>query len=286
MARSARVAHTVSARGESVDPSAAGPRFRPSGLVALTTDFGLADPYVGIVHGVLHARFPDVRVVDLCHGVPPQDVARAAYFLAHARSYFDHGTVHVAIVDPGVGSGRRILVAQDGGQVFLAPDNGVLAPVLGDAARVRELDAARFALPGGGRTFHGRDVFAPVAAAIARGLDPFDATRGEDLAIARAELPRARIRGAYGEAEVLFADRYGNLVLSARAEDLGEPERWCVAVGALEVRIVGCYADVAPGEGLALVDSFGSLEIAVRDGDAAARYGLRRGDRVNLVRKR
>jgi S-adenosylmethionine hydrolase len=260
--------------------------FRANGVVAWTTDFGLEDPYVGIVHGVVLTHAPHVRVVDLCHGVPPQDVTRAGFFLSHARPYFAAGTVHVAVVDPGVGSRRRILVAVDAGQAFLAPDNGLLAPVLGPGARVRELDVARFALPRTGNTFHGRDVFAPAAAAIAAGLDPFDASRGEDLQFQRVDLPRARVAGGEGEAEVLFADRYGNLVLSARGEDLEEPRRWSVEVRGTRVPVVDCYADVAPGDLLALLDSFGALEIAVRDGDAAARLGLARGDRVKLWRKR
>lgn len=261
--------------------------FRATGLVALTTDFGLEDPYVGIVHGVLHARCAGVRVVDLCHGIPPQDVARASYFLAHARDYFAAGTVHVAIVDPGVGSGRRILVAVDRGQVFLAPDNGLLGPVLSSAARVRVLDVARFALPGASRTFHGRDVFAPAAAAIAAGLDPFQASSSGEFAFRRTELPRARVGGDRGEAEVLFADRYGNLVLSARAADLGsDPAAWIVEARGAGITVRGTYAEAAPGEALALVDSFGSLEIAVRDGNAAERLGMRGGDRVTLRRIR
>ncbi len=261
--------------------------FVANGIITLTTDFGLVDPYVGMVHGVLLARHPQARVVDLCHGIPPQDVERAAYFLAHSTAYFAPGTVHVAVVDPGVGSNRRILVAIDSGHVFLAPDNGLLARVLSAEARVRELDASRFALPRSSRTFHGRDVFAPAAAAIAGGLPPFQATRGGDLAFERLELPRAVVTGESLVAEVLFADRYGNLVLSARIEDLlPHPEAWMVERSGFEVGVVGCYADVAPGEGLALVDSFGSLEIAVRDGDAAARFGLQRGDRVNLWRRR
>jgi len=269
------------------DAFATAERFEATGLVTLTTDFGLLDPYVGMVHGVLLAHHPRARIVDLCHGIPPQDIQRAGYFLAHSRAYFAAGTVHVAIVDPGVGSNRRILVAMDRGQVFLAPDNGLLAGVLGAEARVRELDVTPFALPKTSRTFHGRDVFAPAAAAIASGLAPFEATRGDDIDFERCELPRAHVEGDSGDAEVLFADRYGNLVLSARSADLApDPEAWTVGVRGSELRVVGCYADVAPGEGLALVDSFGSLEIAVRDGDAAARYGLRRSDRVTLVRRR
>lgn len=263
----------------------AGERFRACGVVTLTTDFGLVDPYVGILHGVILARAPAARVVDLCHGIPPQDVRRAAFFLAHSCRYFPAGTVHVAVVDPGVGSARRILVALDEGQAFLAPDNGLLDGVLSPRARVRAIDVARFALPGASRTFHGRDVLAPAAAAIAGGLDPLAAGAGPDLAFEPAPPLRARVAGGRGESEVVFADRYGNLVLSARAEDLdGGPAAWSVEAAGVRIRVRGTYADAAPGEVLALVDSFGSLEIAVRDGNAAERLGLRSGDRVNLLR--
>lgn len=266
------------------DPQRAGP-FRASGVVTLTTDFGLVDPYVGLVHGVILSRAPAARVVDLCHAIPPQDVARASFVLAHARAYFPPGTVHVAVVDPGVGSARRLLVAEDGEAAFLAPDNGLLAPVLSAAARVRELDAARFALPQPSRTFHGRDVLAPAAAAIAAGLAPLAAGLGAELPFARAEPPRARLAGDAGEAEVLFADHYGNVVLSARAADLGQPERWRVEWSGQSLRVRDCYADAAPGEALALVNSYGHVEIAVRDGDAAAFLGLRPGRRVELRRE-
>jgi len=262
-------------------------RFTACGVVTLTTDFGLEDPYVGIVHGVILARAPSARVVDLTHGVPPQDVRRASYFLAHAHPYFPRGSVHVAVVDPGVGSARRLLVATDRGHAFLAPDNGLLGPVLSAEARVRALDVERFALPRASRTFHGRDVLAPAAAAIAAGLEPLDAGTGPELEIARTPFAQARIEGDAAEAEVLFADRYGNLVLSARGDDLApEPERWRVEARGHEIPVRGVYADAAPGALLALVDSFGALEIAVRDGSAVARLDLRPGDRVSLRRTR
>jgi len=266
----------------------AGPgAFSTCGLVTLTTDFGLADPYVGIVHGVILGASPRARIVDLCHAIPPQDVARASFFLAHARAYFPPGTVHVAVVDPGVGSRRRILLAIDQGQAFLAPDNGLLGPVLSSTARVRELDVARFALPRASRTFHGRDVFAPAAAALVNGLDALGVGTGPALDFERTELPRAVVDGDTGEARVLFADRYGNVVLGVRAEDLGDdPSRWSVEVRGRSLRVLGTYADAAPREALALVDSFGSLEIAVRDGNAAETFGLGSGDRVTLRRIR
>src|SRR5690606_20793974 len=119
------------------------------------TDFGLADDYVGVLKGALLARAPRASIIDLSHGVPPQAVRVGAWFLARSCAYFPAGTVHVAVVDPGVGSTRRILAALDGERAFLAPDNGLLAPVLSETAVVVALDAERFALPGASRTFHG-----------------------------------------------------------------------------------------------------------------------------------
>lgn len=261
--------------------------FTASGVVTLTTDFGLADPYVGIVHGVVLSRAPNARIVDLCHAVPPQDVARAAYFLAHAQEYFPRGTVHVAVVDPGVGSQRRILVAVDRDSAYLAPDNGLLNAVLSSSARVRALDVERFALPNQSRTFHGRDVFAPAAAAIATGLDPIAAGVGPEFALESTRAERARSIGDRVDAAVLFADHFGNLILDVRGDELlPEPSAWCASIGGRDVLVRGTYADASPGELVALVDSFGALEIAVRDGHAAAHLGLGPGDRVTLRRIR
>ena len=153
--------------------------WRPSGIVTLLTDYGLDDAYVGAVKGVLYARGgAGLRVADLTHSVPPQDVRSAAFHLAHAWRWYPPGTVHVAVCDPGVGTERDVLVALFEDHAFLAPDNGLLGPVVGELADVRALDLERFALPRRSRTFHGRDVFAPAAAALAGGLDPRAAERG------------------------------------------------------------------------------------------------------------
>lgn len=263
----------------------AGP-WTPCGLVSLLTDFGLTDPFVGVMKGVLLARAPTARIVDLCHGVPPQAVAVGAWHLAGARAYFPSGSVHVAVVDPGVGSQRRILVALDRGQAFLAPDNGLLGPVLSEAAEVRALDVPRFALPGRARTFDGRDVFAPAAAALAEGLDPRAA--GEPCSDwRRLELGSARaLPGGGLEVEVLCADRFGNLVTAFDPRGLpGWPAGWTVAVGGRELPVLVTYAEAAPGAALALVGSSGTLEVSVRDGDAARVLGLGPGGRLVLWRR-
>jgi S-adenosylmethionine hydrolase len=268
--------------------------WKPSGVVTLLTDFGNEDPYVGMMKGVLLSAAPGLALVDLTHGVPPQCVRVGAWFLAHSFGYFPRGTVHVAVVDPGVGSGRRLLVAEDRGHAFLAPDNGLLGPVLSDEARVFELDGARFAREGTSRTFHARDILAPAAAALARGLAPAAAGLRPVEPEAGVSFPRPRgLAPGRIECEVMLADRYGNLILSARPEDLsgelhghpgGDLERWIVEAAGRTIPLRGAYAEAAPGELLALVDSYGALEIAVREGSAAARLGLRQGDMVVLAR--
>ena len=262
-------------------------RWQPRGIVALLTDFGLLDPYVGVLKGVILARAPSAQIVDLTHAVPPQDVRRAAWFLRHSRQHFPEGTVFVCVVDPGVGSERCLLAAFDHGQAFLGPDNGVLVPALSDAAEVHQLDVDRFALAGACATFHGRDVLAPAAAALLYGAGPQEMGERLGRAPVLLELARARALGADElEAQVLFADHYGNLVLSVMAEDLGpERERWQIEVAGQEIAIRRTYADARPGELLGLLDSYAALEIAVRDGSAAARLELGPGAAVRL-RKR
>jgi S-adenosylmethionine hydrolase len=265
-----------------------GGAWKPSGIVTLLTDFGTEDPYVGMMKGVILSAAPRAVIVDLSHGVPPQNVRVGAWFLSHAAGFFPTGTVHVAVVDPGVGSGRRLLVAEDGGHAYLAPDNGLLGPVLSSAARVFELDPARHARSGASLTFHGRDILAPAAAALASGLSPEDCGSGPVAMEAGAAFPRPRALDAGRiECEVLLADRYGNLILSAGPSDLSQPPiagRWIVEAAGRTIPVRGAYAEAAPGELLALVNSYGVLEIAVREGNAAARLGLRQGDTVVLTR--
>lgn len=279
--------------------------WRPSGIVTWTTDFGTCDPYVGIMQGVLLTRCPGARCVDLTHHVPAQDVRVAAFYVAHSWRWFPRGTVHVVVVDPGVGTSRRILLARRAGHVFLAPDNGVLCGVLGDVptlARgapgveqgderdepmVLELDVERFALEGKSSTFHGRDVFAPAAAALALGLAPTAAGRplaGDWDRGPRWPLP---LRGdAVIATEVLLVDHFGNLVTALVPDEReGDLTRWEVEIASHVIPCAKTYGAVGPGELLALVDSYGHLEIAVRDGDAAERLGVGAGAPLEFRRK-
>jgi S-adenosylmethionine hydrolase len=277
-------------RGARAKPRSARSGWSACGIVTLTTDFGLHDPYVAAMKGVILSAARDATIVDVTHDIPPQDVRTAAWILKHTRDSFPRGTVHVAVVDPGVGSERKLIVAEDRGQVFLAPDNGLLAPLLSSAAHVFELDARRFARPGASRTFHGRDILAPAAARLARDLEPEDCARQRMRRWVELDFPRPRNRKRGDVAgEILIRDRYGNLVTNlfpadlaaAGAADLG---RWCIVVGARRIPIRGTYAEAASGELLALVDSYGALEIAVRDGSAADRLRLRPGAAITARR--
>jgi len=256
------------------------------GIVTLTTDFGLRDSYVGAMKGVLLTVAPETRIVDLSHDVAPQNLLEAAFVVRGAWRFFPTGTVHVVVVDPGVGSSRAILAARGEGHLFLAPDNGVLWPVFeqGEAPEVRRLDAARFALPRVSSTFHGRDVFAPAAAHLARGF-PFESIGPPHPTWARIAFPKPE-RGPDGSlrGSVVRVDRFGNLITNLGADllgSLGAPETIAVTLGGVEIRgLVATYASAPPGRRAALVGSSDLLEIAVPGGSAADSLGLGFGAEV------
>lgn len=252
-----------------------------SGIITLTTDFGLSDPFVGIVKGVILGRFAEARIIDLTHGIPPQAIADAAFWLRGSFASFPAGTVHVAVVDPGVGTERVILGAEACGHLFLAPDNGLLGPVLEGCpgARCVRVEAPEL-LRAASRTFHGRDVFAPLAAELASGR-----ARVDDLGPAYvpatpsvSAAPLVTPDRALGV--VVTVDRFGNLITNLSRVLV---ERWpdpVVTLDGREVPLVRTYGDARPGELVALVDAFEVLEIACVNGDAAAALGRGRGTPV------
>lgn len=256
--------------------------FQPCGVLALLTDFGTQDPYVGVLKGVVLAQHASAVLVDLTHAISPQDVRRGAWFLMHARAHFPPGTVFLCVVDPGVGSARALVCALDEGQAFLGPDNGLLAPALSPAARIYELRPRPASA-----TFHGRDILAPAAGELLAGKRPEELGTLLARPLERLAFPRVERRGdSTLAAEVLFADRYGNLVLSAYERDLsGGPALWEVEIGGQRLPIARTYSDVRPGELLALVDSYAALEVAVRDGSAVERLGLGPGAQLTLRRR-
>jgi len=255
-------------------------------IIALTTDFGSDDIFAGVMKGVILGINPAARIVDVTHSIGAYNVLEAAYKVRQAAAYFPEGTVHLVVVDPGVGSARKVVALRAAGQVFVAPDNGALTLVAERGAdEVVEVREKRYFLPEVSGSFHGRDIFAPVGAHISKGLEL--SAFGPPLEkIVRLDIPRATERpdGAV-MGRVLWRDHFGNLVTNIPAAMVrGE---CIVRVGRTAVgRVRGTYADVAEGQLLAMIGSFGQLEIAERLGDAAARLRARPGDAVTLTHAR
>jgi S-adenosylmethionine hydrolase len=255
----------------------------PAGVITLLTDFGLGDPFVGIMKGVIVSAFPSARIIDLCHGIAPQAVAEAAFWLERSFGWFPAGSVHAAVIDPGVGSTRRILALAAGGHYFLAPDNGLLAPSLlgSPGASVREVDVERHGLRPRHATFHGRDVFAPIAARLASGSLAFTSL-GDPVEPRPCVLERPSRDGERMTGSVLTIDRFGNLITNLGEELLRGIRAPHVLIGEHAVRVVRTYADGQPGELIALVNAFDVVEIAIRDGSAEKYLGFGRQTPVHL----
>jgi S-adenosylmethionine hydrolase len=266
------------ADGASIAPPARAP------IVTLTTDFGTRDAYVAAMKGVILGIAREARLVDVSHEVAAHDVTEGALALEAAVPFFPDGTVHLAVVDPGVGTTRRGLAIVTEVARFVGPDNGLFTPFLDRPGwHAFELTAAEYRLRAVSRTFHGRDVFAPAAAHLARGVAPERLGPRVDDPV---RLHWSSVRETHGAVAgtVLHVDRFGNLVTSIRAEAFE-------GFGAITVRLagrllpfVGTYGDLEPGQAGALVGGSGRLEIAVREGSAAARLRARRGAPVVVSR--
>ena len=243
-------------------------------LITLLTDFGTADGYVAEMKGVLLTSAPGIQVVDLSHDIPPHEVDAARLAVARYWRRFPPGTIHLVVVDPGVGSDRLAIAALSEGRFLVGPDNGVLSPaLLLPGARAVSLEVPAGASP----TFHGRDVFAPAAAALARGA-PLDSL-GEPLddPVIRRTPEAVREDDGWLRGEVIVVDRFGNAVTNLLGVHGGD-----VRIGTRDVPLRRTYADVATGEAVALVGSSGLIEIAVRYGSAATTLGLTSGAVVRL----
>ncbi|HEU4631725.1 MAG TPA: SAM-dependent chlorinase/fluorinase [Gemmatimonadaceae bacterium] len=246
-----------------------------SPLVTLLTDFGTADGYVAEMKGVLLTLAPQVRLVDASHELPPQDVEYARLALARYWRRFPVGTIHVVVVDPGVGSARRAIAVASDGRLLVGPDNGVLSPaLLLPGARAVTLPTPA----GASATFHGRDLFAPAAARLAAGATLEALGDPCDDPIVRRTPEAHRLDDGAVLGEVIAVDRFGNLITNLLTTRGGTVE---IAGERLAVRRT--YADVAPGALLALVGSSGLLEVALREGSAARRLGVGRGAAVRLL---
>ncbi|MDI6687305.1 MAG: SAM-dependent chlorinase/fluorinase [Desulfobacterales bacterium] len=263
-------------------------------IITLITDFGVYDEYVGVMKGVILSINPAATIVDITHRVEPQDLIHTAYIIKHSFKYFPEGTVHVVVVDPGVGSERAIIALEVTGHIFLAPDNGVLTflmdePNIGSIVRIED---SRYFLESVSRTFHGRDIFAPVAAHLSNGVEikalgvPIDKTGLKRLFIKSASISSSgELVGA-----VVFIDGFGNLITNIDAKSLDKFCRFCEKEK-LEFRmgkkkIVGLsktYESVLPQSPLAIIGSRGYLEIAVNCGNARSYFMADKGDMVTVA---
>jgi len=257
-------------------------------IITLLTDFGVESTYPAQMKGVILARRPDALLVDMSHGVPPHDVHTAAFMLASAAPAFPEGTVHLTVVDPGVGGSRRVLAAEAGGRFHVAPDNGVLTlvaqgrrlfgPEAEPAAVVAVQDETHYRRDVSS-TFHGRDMFAPLAAALAGGVD-LDSLGPRLDDFQRFPLPLPRRHGQTIRGQVLYVDPFGNLVtnVSGRMLEAVDASRVEIHVSGAVIRgLCRAYGDVPPGILLAYIGSAGLVEVAVNLQSAAVRLGAGRG---------
>jgi S-adenosylmethionine hydrolase len=268
------------------------PRSAPKPVtISLLTDFGYRDHYVGVMKGVIAAIAPRARIIDLTHGIPPQQIAAGAIALVQSWRYFPHPTIFLAVVDPGVGTDRAPLaIATRRGATFVGPDNGLLwmAAEQAEIQTIVELSAAGYRLPDPAATFHGRDIFAPAAAWLARGvkLDALGARRETMVSLDALDgviETRAAVRG-----KVVYVDGFGNLVTNLSRERVERfagarrRDRLVVRAGRHHIRIYDTYGGAPAGAPLALFGSFATLEIGIRDGNAAVRLGLGAGRTVTV----
>ena len=261
-------------------------------IITLTTDFGVNDHFIGAIKGVILGIAPEAQIVDISHAVQPFDILDGALTISQAYSYFPSETVHMVIVDPGVGTARRPIILTAGRHRFVAPDNGVLSLIYDREERisVRHITAEHYFLQPVSQTFHGRDIFSPVAAQLSKGLDA-DKFGEEVTDYVRFAAPRPKpvdertLRGV-----VLKVDRFGNLITNITPQDAPQlfgaaPGAFKIAIGtkAQATRICSNYADGAPGEVFGILGSMGFLEVASNRGSAFQLMGAGKGSEVNVV---
>jgi S-adenosylmethionine hydrolase len=261
--------------------------------ITFLSDFGLRDDFVGTCHGVIARIAPEARVIDITHGIEPQAILQGALVLANTLPYMPPG-VHLAVVDPGVGTGRRALALRDaGGRIHVGPDNGLLVPAaekLGGVEAAWELSNPAYMLEPVSKTFHGRDVFSPAAAHIAAGVDPVELGPSvEPVTLVRLELPEPVVAGSRIEATVLYVDRYGNVQLNLSRADIeragivaGQRVELDLPVDRYYATAARTFADARPGDIILYEDSYENIAIAVNGGNAAEMFSIRPGHHLTV----
>ena len=253
-------------------------------VITLLTDFGTQDAFVGVMKGVIKTIAPAADVIDLTHHVLPQDIKAGAFVLKTAYRYFPPGTIHLAVVDPGVGGTRRPLAVRLGDHVYVCPDNGLLSHVLAGETLTQAvaLDNTQYHLPQRSRTFHGRDIFAPVAAHLANGV-PLEALGTPAGTLQTFPLSAPVVSGDTITCHVIYADVFGNLFTDLTEERAAGQSFGVAEVGGAVIRgLSDSYSSVPEGSPLALFGSSGHLEVAVRNGSARRTLGVEVGERVTV----
>jgi len=262
--------------------------WQPSGVITITTDFGHKGPFAAVMTGVIIRRFPEARVIDLAHDIPAHWPPEAGFWLSRSYAYFPDGTVHVAIVDPGVGTEREIILARSGTHVFMAPDNGLLAPILETADRVCRLDAGRLSGIGikePSLTFHGRDIFAPLAAELAAGRITLDDVSVDFDDWTPGWLDEPDVHGNKVTGVVVTVDAFGNLISNIDASYIAEFASPVAEIAGHRIDMKPTYGRANPGDYLALINSFGVVEVARAEESAAAGLGCERGAPITVIDK-
>jgi S-adenosylmethionine hydrolase len=262
-------------------------------IITMLSDFGLRDPYVAEMKAVVHSICPEVTIIDLSHEIKKFDVRMGAFILASAAPYFPSGTIHVAVVDPGVGTKRRPIIIENPHALYVGPDNGILmlAAQKDGVCRVHNITNRRYMLPEISRTFHGRDVFSCAAAYLARGISPSEF--GPEIhnyvfpTFARPVLEGGKLLG-----EIIYTDDFGNLITNVSTEDLkkvnlNKGASFPIKVGdkTLTLRLCSAYGEVSKQEPLAIVGNSGFLEVAINQGNASETFQIKTGDPVSISSK-
>ena len=255
-----------------------------SRIITLLTDFGDRDVYVGVMKGAIARIDPGLRTIDLTHQIPPQNLLAARFALLNAYPYFPDDTVHVAVVDPGVGSSRRCIAVKLTTGYVVCPDNGLCSGILDRAISAVELTNTNYwRVPEPSNTFHGRDIFAPVGAYLAKGISLNDLGTAIDLAsLVRLNLPEVEVSRSQITGSIQYIDHFGNLITNIPAKLL-VGKSWQVQIDPQAINSGNTYGDVATGKAISLIGSHGWVEIAINGGNASAELNLTWRDRIQLT---
>ncbi len=261
-------------------------------LITLTTDFGMKDPFAGMMKGVIHSINEHVNVIDITHGIGSQDIFTAAFVISNSFNYFPKKTIHLVVVDPGVGTGRRPILVRASNHYFIGPDNGVLSLVTAaDANAVTyEVTEERYFLRSVGNTFHGRDIFAPVAGWLSKGCEPdnFGFVISDPVSI---NIPQPVIEKGILQGEIIYIDRFGNLFTNITFMDIAKHTHaiyepgLAVTFNDMNLSLKRYYAEARSGEIAAVINSFSLLEIYSYMDNAEEKLNARKGDPVSLCLK-